>query len=61
MMTQNDKMERAAILHIPLSEYAFAESEYGLTIRIRAKKRDLTRLRIVLRGSCMQKDTDRFL
>ncbi|MEE0117603.1 MAG: glycoside hydrolase family 13 protein, partial [Lachnospiraceae bacterium] len=42
MMTQNDKMERAAILHIPLSEYAFAESEYGLTIRIRAKKRDLT-------------------
>ena len=36
MMTQNDKMERAAILHIPLSEYAFAESEYGLTIRIRA-------------------------
>ena len=29
MMTQNDKMERAAILHIPLSEYAFAESEYG--------------------------------
>ena len=42
MMTQNDKMERTAILHIPLSEYAFAESEYGLTIRIRAKKRDLT-------------------
>ena len=42
-MTQTQKMDRAAILHIPLSQYAFATSEYGITIRLRAKKGDLTR------------------
>ena len=42
-MTQTEKMDRAAILHIPLSQYAFAASEYGITIRLRAKKGDLTR------------------
>ena len=42
-MKQSEKMDRAAILHIPLSQYAYAVSEYGLTIRLRAKKGDLTR------------------
>lgn len=37
-MKQSEKMDRAAILHIPLSQYAYAVSEYGLTIRLRAKK-----------------------
>lgn len=37
-----DRIERSAVLHIPLSQYAFAETEYSLTIRIRVKKNDLT-------------------
>lgn len=41
-MTGEKKMERTAILHIPLSQYAFAQSEHTLIIRIRAKKKDLT-------------------
>lgn len=35
-------MNKTAILHIPLSEYAFAINENTLTIRIRAGKDDLT-------------------
>lgn len=35
------EMDRAAILHIPLSQYAFAMAEQELTIRLRAKKGDL--------------------
>ena len=31
-----------AILHIPLSQYAFANSEMNLTIRIRVAKDNLT-------------------
>lgn len=42
-MNQTEKMDRAAILHIPLSKYAYATSEYGITIRLRAKKGDLTK------------------
>ena len=42
-MTQTEKMDKAAILHVPLSQYAFATSEYTITIRLRAKKSDLTR------------------
>lgn len=41
-MKQSEGMDRAAILHIPLSQYAYAVSEYGLAIRLRAKKGDLT-------------------
>lgn len=37
-----EKIDRAAVLHIPLSQYAFAEAEYKLTIRIRVKKGDLS-------------------
>lgn len=37
-----DTIERSAVLHIPLSQYAFAETEYSLTIRIRVKRNDLT-------------------
>ena len=44
-MTQTQKMDRAAILHIPLSQYAFATSEYGITIRLRAKKRGFDQMR----------------
>ncbi|WP_455716296.1 glycoside hydrolase family 13 protein [Anaerosporobacter sp.] len=35
-------MNKSAILHIPLSQYAFATSEHSLTIRIRTGKNDLT-------------------
>ena len=42
-MNQTEKIDKAAILHIPLSQYAFATSEYSITIRLRAKKSDLTR------------------
>ncbi|WP_077612786.1 glycoside hydrolase family 13 protein [Clostridium sp. Marseille-P2415] len=34
-------MDRCAVLHIPLSQYAFANTEKGMTIRIRVKKKDL--------------------
>ena len=36
-------MEKEAILHIPLSQFAFAEKEDRLVIRIRCKKDDLKR------------------
>lgn len=42
MSPAEKKIERAAVLHIPLSQYAFAESEHVLVIRIRAKKKDLS-------------------
>lgn len=35
-------MNKSAILHIPLSQYAFANSEKTLTIRLRTGKKDLT-------------------
>lgn len=35
-------MNKSAILHIPLSQYAFAMGEHSLTIRIRTGKNDLT-------------------
>jgi cyclomaltodextrinase / maltogenic alpha-amylase / neopullulanase len=35
-------MNKSAILHIPLSQYAFATGEHSLTIRIRTGKNDLT-------------------
>ena len=35
-------MNKSAILHIPQSQFAFANSEYTLTIRLRAGKDDLT-------------------
>lgn len=35
-------MNKAAILHIPQSQYAYANSEMSLTIRLRTKKDDLT-------------------
>lgn len=35
-------MNKSAILHIPLSQYAFATGEHNLTIRIRTGKNDLT-------------------
>lgn len=34
-------MNKSAILHIPLSQYAYAEDEHTLTIRLRAEKGDL--------------------
>lgn len=37
-MKNNMKINREAVLHIPLSNYAFANSEYRLTIRIRTQK-----------------------
>ena len=36
-------IQRQAILHIPLSQYAFTNSETSLTIRLRAGKGNLTR------------------
>lgn len=35
-------MNKSAILHIPLSQYAFAEDGNVLTIRLRTAKNDLT-------------------
>lgn len=37
-------MNKSSILHIPLSQYAFATKERTLTIRLRAAKDDLTRV-----------------
>ncbi len=37
------KMNREAVLHIPLSQYAFAEDEHTLVIRLRVQKGDLKR------------------
>ena len=37
-MKNNMKINRDAVLHIPLSNYAFANSEHKLTIRIRTQK-----------------------
>lgn len=37
-MKNNIKINREAVLHIPLSNYAFANSEHRLTIRIRTQK-----------------------
>ncbi|PPK81957.1 glycosidase [Lacrimispora xylanisolvens] len=37
-MKNNMKINHEAVLHIPLSNYAFANSEHRLTIRIRTKK-----------------------
>lgn len=42
MTSGKEKIEHAAVLHVPLSQYAFAESEHTLTIRIRAKKKNLS-------------------
>lgn len=42
MMETEKRIDRAAVLHIPLSQYAFAESEHALTVRIRVKKDDLS-------------------
>ena len=41
-------MEKEAILHIPLSQFAFAEKEDRLVIRIRCKKGDLKRCVLLL-------------
>ena len=35
-------IERQAVTHIPLSQYAFTNSETSLTIRIRTAKDNLT-------------------
>lgn len=34
-------MNKSAVLHIPLSQYAYAEDEHTLTIRLRAEKGDI--------------------
>ncbi len=39
-------INRAAVLHIPLSQYAFANSEHSLTIRLRTAKDDLKSCRL---------------
>ncbi|WP_099469037.1 glycoside hydrolase family 13 protein [Konateibacter massiliensis] len=39
---KNKNINRKAILHIPLSQYAFAHSENKLTIRIRTEKENLS-------------------
>lgn len=41
-MEIKETIDRRAVLHIPLSQYAFAESEYALTVRIRVRKGDLS-------------------
>lgn len=34
-------MNKSAVLHIPLSQYAFAENEHAITVRIRTQRNDL--------------------
>jgi cyclomaltodextrinase len=41
-MKNNMKINREAVLHIPLSNYAFANSEHRLTIRIRTQKDNIS-------------------
>lgn len=41
-MKNMENINREAILHIPLSQYAFADSEHKLTIRIRTKKDNIS-------------------
>lgn len=41
-MITETKIDRAAVLHIPLSQYAFPISEHKLIIRLRTKRDDLT-------------------
>ena len=41
MMEKERQLDRLAVLHIPLSQYAFAEGEHSLTIRLRVKKYDV--------------------
>ena len=36
-------MNKGAVLHIPLSQYAYAEGEHELTIRLRTEKNDIKR------------------
>lgn len=42
MSMEEERIDRAAVLHIPLSQYAFAKSEHTLVVRIRVKKKDLS-------------------
>nr|WP_314931543.1 alpha amylase N-terminal ig-like domain-containing protein [Shuttleworthia satelles] len=37
-------IKREAILHIPLSQYAFADTESNLTIRLRTARNDVARV-----------------
>ncbi|MBR1692184.1 MAG: glycoside hydrolase family 13 protein [Lachnospiraceae bacterium] len=39
-------MKKEAVMHIPLSQYAYAESEHVLNIRIRTAKKDIVRCRL---------------
>ena len=43
MISANKKIDKSAILHIPLSQYAYATTENSLAIRIRSKKNDLSK------------------
>ena len=53
-MNQTGKIDKAAILHIPLSQYAFATSEYSITIRLRAKKKRSDKMCTLHSGPGMQ-------
>ena len=55
-MIQTEKIDKAAILHIPLSQYAFATSEYSITIRLRAKKKRSDKMCALHSGPGMQGD-----
>lgn len=45
-MERENGMNKAGILHIPLSQYAYAEEEGRLTIRLRAQKDDIRECRL---------------
>ena len=40
-------MKKEAILHIPLSQYAYAEDEHTLVIRLRTAKNDMAGCKLV--------------
>ncbi len=51
-------MNKCAILHIPLSEYAYAEDEHTIRIRLRAEKYDLNKCCVfyeIGRASCRER------
>lgn len=53
-------MNRSAVLHIPLSQYAFAESESRLTIRLRTARNDLRKCTLFYADRCCRKSPIEF-
>ena len=55
-MNQTEKIDKAAILHIPLSQYAFATSEYSINDPPAGKKKRSDKMCALHSGPGMQGD-----